>query len=252
MSDVARGVLDATRGGRYLLARPRLWVYIAAPAVLTLLILAGIIAGAVALAGPPLTALAAALPGAWAERVAEIALTVLLAVASFTIFLSVAAMIAAPFNEMLSEAIEEQVTGKRGEGFRPLRFFVDLAVGIVHAARRVFLYLLLVLALLIMSAVIPVVGAIVAAAIGAYVTASFAAYDAYDAVWSRRRWRYADKVAYVKQRRWRAIGLGGVVAALMLVPGLNLVALSMGAAGATLAFLDEERAGATAAGAARQ
>jgi CysZ protein len=107
----------------------------------------------------------------------------------------------------------------------------------------VFLYLLLVLALLIVSAVIPVIGAIVAAALGAYVTASFAAYDAYDAIWARRRWRYADKVAYVKQRRWRAIGLGGVVAALMLVPGLNLVALSMGAAGATLAFLDDERAG---------
>jgi CysZ protein len=242
MSDVARGVYDATRGGRFVLARPRLWVYIAAPAVVTLLILIGVIAGAVALAGPPLAALAAALPGAWAERIVEVALTVVLAVASFTVFLSVAAMIAAPFNEMLSEKIEEEVAGKPGEGFRPLRFLVDLVVGIAHAVRRVVLYLLLVLALLIMSAVIPVIGAIVAAALGAYVTASFAAYDAYDAVWARRRWRYTDKVAYVKQRRWRAIGLVGVVAALMLVPGLNLVALSMGAAGATLAFLDEERA----------
>ena len=242
MSDVARGVFDATRGGRFVLARPRLWVYIAAPAVVTLLILIGVIAGAVALAGPPLASLAAALPGAWAERIVEVALTILLAIASFTVFLSVAAMIAAPFNEMLSEKIEEEVTGKPGEGFRPLRFLVDLVVGIVHAARRVFLYLLLVLVLLIVSAVIPVIGAIVAAAVGAYVTASFAAYDAYDSVWSRRRWRYADKVAYVKRRRWRAIGLGGVVAALMLVPGLNLVALSMGAAGATLAYLDEERA----------
>lgn len=251
MSDVVRGALDAMRGARFLAARPRLWGWIAAPAVVSLALLIAIVAGAVTIVGPWIAGLVAFLPGAWAETVVNVALSIVLAVLSLTVFLSVAALIAAPFNEMLSERVEEELTGRPGERFRFSRFLRDVVVGVVHAARRVIVYLLLIAAIFVVSFVIPGIGALIATALGAIVTARFASYDAYDAVWARRRWRYREKIAYLRAQRWRTLGLGAAVAALVLVPGLNLVALSIGATGATLAFLDGERASGEAAVARR-
>ena len=67
-----------------------------------------------------------------------------------------------------------------------------------------------------------------------------AAYDCYDAVLSRRDLPYEAKTAYLAARRGRTFGLGAAVAGMLLVPVLNLVALGVGAAGATLAVLDEK------------
>jgi CysZ protein len=250
MSDVVRGVSDAVRGASYLAARPRLWVWIVLPALVSLALLVGIIAGAIALAEPLLERAVAYVPSgyaSWAEGGATVILAIVLGAVGFTVFLSAAALIAAPFNEMLSEAIEAQLTGRPGEPFRPVRFVIDVVVGVFHALRRIAIYLVLIAALFVVSVVVPVIGAIVATALGAYVTARFASYDAYDAVWARKRWRYRDKTAYLSQRRWRTIGLGAAIGGLTLVPGLNLVALSIGAAGATLAFLAEERGAASVA-----
>jgi uncharacterized protein involved in cysteine biosynthesis len=73
------------------------------------------------------------------------------------------------------------------------------------------------------------------------VTARFAAYDAYDAVWARKSWGYRAKVDYLAEQRARTTGLGATVALLMVVPVANLLALSIGAAGATVAYLDTAR-----------
>jgi CysZ protein len=241
LSDAARGAADAMAGARFLLARPRLWIWVALPALLSLVILVGIVVWFLGFIGVPLRGLVEFVPGSWAETLLHVIVGVATALLSLTVFLSFASLIAAPFNEMLSESIEAIVTGRPGERFRFFGFLRDLVVGMAHALRRVILYLTVIAALFLASWIIPVLGAAVAAVIGAIVTARFASYDAYDAVWSRRRWRYADKTAYLRQRRFRTLGLGGAVAALLLVPGLNLVALSVGASAATLAFLDDER-----------
>jgi CysZ protein len=172
---------------------------------------------------------------------ARVGISILLVIVSFSVFVSLAALVAGPFNEELSQAIEEELTGKPAPPFRLGRFLFDLAVGAVHAIRRVIVYVVTMGVLLVVGLVIPGVGPLISTALGAAATARFASYDGYDAVFSRRRWRYRDKVAYLRRRRWRTLGLGAVVAATTIVPVLNLVALSFGAAGATLAVLDEER-----------
>ena len=48
----------------------------------------------------------------------------------------------------------------------------------------------------------------------------------------------ADKLAYLAEHRSRTYGLGAATAGMLLVPGLNLVALGLGAAGATVAMHD--------------
>lgn len=238
IGQLARGVRDAFAGARFVLARPRLWKFVLAPALVTLAIVAGIVAGGVAVLGAPVAALVAILPGDWAESVVKVLLGVLLAIASFSLFFGIAAMIAAPFNEMLSEAIEEELTGATGERFAVLGFVRDIVVGIAHAARRVIVYLFVMLALLALGVLIPVIGTLAAAILGAIATARFASYDAYDAVWSRRRLAYRSKVEALREARWRSLGLGACIAAGAIVPGVNLFVLSVGAAGATLAALE--------------
>jgi hypothetical protein len=51
-----------------------------------------------------------------------------------------------------------------------------------------------------------------------------------------------DKVAYLREHRWRTWGLGASVAVFLVIPGLNVVGLAVGAVGATLRSLELERA----------
>ena len=110
----------------------------------------------------------------------------------------------------------------------------------MHGVRRL-ITVLVGIVLLFALGLIPVVGTIAAAVIALWLAGRGAAYDAYDAVLSRREMAYRDKLAYLDRHRSRTLGLGITVAGMLLVPGLNLVALGLGAVGATLAAHDLER-----------
>jgi CysZ protein len=239
IGELTRGIHDGMRGATYLARHPRLWRWVLAPAIVAAVVFVIAIRWILGLLSGPIDTIASVVPGSWAATVLHVAATIVLVVASATIFISVAALIAGPFNEMLSESIEEHVTGVPSPKFDAVRFVVDLAVGAVHAIRRIAVYLVTMAALLVVGLVVPVAGTLLAAIGGAIATASFASYDSYDAIWGRRRWRYRAKIAYLREHRWRTLGLGAVVAALLLVPGLNLVALSVGATGATLRDLEQ-------------
>jgi CysZ protein len=210
-----------------------MWVIL--PAILIGLVLFFTIAALLAVAAPWIAAITSFIPGQWAERLIQIVAGIILAIASLSIMLSLAALIAGPFNEMLSEAIEARMTGVPGPKFKLGHFLYDALIGAIHALRRITVYLFLMGLLLLTGVLVPVIGTALAAIGGAILTARFASYDAYDAVYARRRMRYKAKMAALNANLSRSMGLGAVVAALLLVPGLNLLALSIGAAGATLA-----------------
>lgn len=241
VGELARGVNDGLRGARYLGAHPRLWIWVAAPAVVTAVLLVLAIGWLLTVLSGPIAAVSALVPGDWLDNVLEVVAAIVLTIGSITVFAAIASVIAAPFNEMLSEAIEERETGVPGPRFRVFGFLWELLVGMVHAVRRAAVYLASVLALLVLGVVVPVVGTALAMAGSAYATARFASYDAYDAVWARRRWRYNEKVTYLRQHAARTLGLGAVVGVILLVPGINVIGLAIGATSATLRMLDTER-----------
>jgi CysZ protein len=212
-----------------------MWVIL--PAILIGLVLFFTIAALLAVVSPWIAAITSFVPGQWAERLVEVVAAIVLGIASLSIVLSLAALIAGPFNEMLSEAIEERITGVPGAKFKLGHFLYDALIGAIHALRRITVYLFLMGLLLLTGLIVPVIGTALAAIGGAILTARFASYDAYDAVYARRRMRYKDKMAALNANLSRSMGLGAVVSALLLVPGLNLLALSIGAAGATLASI---------------
>jgi CysZ protein len=242
MSELARGLGDLGRGFRFLNAHAGLWKWVLAPTAATLLLMAGAILAVVKLSGPLVARATAWMPGflaGAASGLVWIAVVAGLGLVALVVFVSVVGIVAGPFCEMLSEAIEATATGEPELPFSAVVFARGAAVGILHAIRRLIsslggLFLVMAVGL------VPVVGTIAAAALGAWLAASAAAYDCYDAVLARRELPYRDKLAYLARHRGRTLGLGATVAGLLLVPGVNLVALGVGAAGATLAALELE------------
>lgn len=245
MFQLLRGAGDVARGGRYLLAHPRLLVYLLAPGVVTLLIVAAVVWGVTALADPAFDWVEARLPEwlGWVESVLRVVVIGGLALAGFLVFVTISGLLAGPFCEMLSEAVEEQVTGRPAPGFSMAGFARGMVMGIVHAVRRLLVYLLTLVLVFVLGALIPVIGPAIAFALGAYFAGTSAAYDCFDAVHARRLWSYRQKLDFLRAHRGRTLGVGGATAGLMLVPLLNLVALGVGATGATLAVIDLEGSG---------
>lgn len=236
MGELVRGVRDVGRGFAFLNAHPRLWGWVLAPAVVSLVLLIALVILVSRLATQIVTALTAHLP-AWLEGVASRGLSVVVVIAlaagAWLVFMALAGVIAGPFCEMLSEAVDVQLTGHESPAFSFPRFIGELTIGIGHSLRRLVGSVFGATFLFALSFV-PVVGTIAAVVIGGWFAARAAAYDSYDAVLARRSLAYRDKLAFLRAHRGRTLGLGATVAGLLLVPGINLVALGVGAAGATL------------------
>jgi len=240
MTELARGLGDLGRGFRFLNAHPALWRWVLAPATLTLLLLIGAIAGVVRLAGPLVAWSTAWVPDAIAgaaSGVMWILVVTGLSIGALLVFVAVVGIVAGPFCELLSEAIEAQVTGKPSPPFSLAALLRGAGVGLLHGLRRL-VASLAGMVLVLTLGLVPVVGTIAAAVIGGWLAARASAYDCYDAVLSRRELPYAGKLAYLARHRGRSFGLGAGVAGLLLIPGVNLVAIGVGAAGATLAALE--------------
>lgn len=243
MSDLGRGAGDLGRAFAFLGEHKRLWGYIIAPALVSLVILVAIGAGVYHLIDPAVAWVVGKLPDFLQSIVGSLLwLLILLAMGfgALLVFVAVVGIVAGPFNEMLSEAVEAVRTGQPSPKFSLGRFARDFARGLAHGIRRLAAALLGALLLFAMG-FIPVVGSLAALALGFYFTARASAYDCYDAVLARQNLGYDAKLAYLEQRRRRTFGLGAAVAGCLFVPGLNLVALGLGATGATLAWLDEPR-----------
>jgi CysZ protein len=237
MPQLINGIRDVGRGLDVLRAHPRLWKWLLAPAAITLVLLVALIIAVVQLVDPLVGWLVANLPS-WLTGLASSLLTLVIILAmsfcALVVFVTVAGIVAGPFNEMLSERIEAVLTGQPEAPFSWSAFVREAVRGAFHSIRRL-ISSLIGLVIVFAIGLVPVIGTIAALLIGVWLAARAAAYDSYDAVLARRSMAYRDKLAYLARHRQRTFGLGAAVAGLLLVPGVNLIALGLGAAGATVA-----------------
>jgi CysZ protein len=231
------GVRDVGRGLDVLRAHPRLWKWLLAPAALALVLLVALIAGVVQLVDPLVAWVVAYLPS-WLVGIASSLLTLMIVVGlslcALVVFATVAGIVTGPFNELLSERVEAVLTGQPEAPFSWSAFLREAVRGALHSIRRLIASLVWLVIVFVVG-LVPVIGTIAAFVIGGWLAARSAAYDSYDSVLARRAMAYRDKLAYLARHRQRTFGLGTVVAGLLLVPGVNLIALGLGAAGATVA-----------------
>jgi CysZ protein len=238
MSQLAQGIADVGRGLSFLHRHPRLWALVIAPGLVTLLVLVTTVVVAARQVARMIDGATSYLPG-WLGGAASWLLILLAVLAlgavALRIFVVLAGILSGPFCELLSEAVEETLDGKAGEPFQLATFLRDATTGIGHSVRRLIAAIAGAL-LLLALALVPAAGSLAAVAVAAWSSGNAAAYDCYDAVLARRRMSYADKLAFLRAHRRRTFGLGVAVTGLLFIPGVNLVALGLGAVGATLAM----------------
>lgn len=242
MSSLSTGAGDIGRGFRFLNQHPRLWGWVIAPAIVTLVVLIALVAGVAHFVDPVVEWATGWLPDflrGLASALVWLVVIVGLGAGALFVFMAIAGIVAGPFNELLSEQVEARLTGVPPPRFSMAALLRGFAVGLVHGLRRLVVALLAFL-LVFALGFIPVIGTIGGLALGFYLSARGAAYDCYDAVLARRDLPYRDKLAFLARHRRRTLGLGAGVTAMLFVPVVNLVALGLGTAGATLAARELE------------
>jgi CysZ protein len=246
MVQLLRGAADVGRGFRFLSANPRLSWWVVAPAIVTLVFIVAVVWTVLVVSAPLVVMLSGWAPDFMEPFVGgllRLFAVAGLSVVGFLVYVSLSGLFAGPFCELLSEAVEEQVTGVPAPPFSLVGFLRGLVLGMLHAVRRLAVYLFALVLAFMAASFVPVVGHALGVVLAAWFAASTAAYDCFDSVFGRRLWRYRRKQEFLRAHRGRTLGLGGAVAALLLVPFVNLVALGVGSIGATLATLDLEERG---------
>ena len=235
LTDFARGVRHGLDGLRLLAGRPRLWGLVIWPFAISLASLVGIAVAVVALRGHFLPA-----GGAW-RPVLSIATAIAVPIVCYFLFLPVALLVAAPFNDAISARVEEIVTGRAPAGDAPTTA-AGVVRSLVHQARTFARWLLLAVAVLAASLALPGIGSLVGLLAGGYLAARFAGWDAIDTPLARWGWSYDERLAFLRRRRALCLGTGTVVAVALALPVVNALAMPLAAAaGTVLAVKDAER-----------
>ncbi len=241
MTGFQKGMGDVAWAASMLARTPKLWGYVIAPAIVAALLA---IAAIYFLFGPLVSYADQAvgwLPDflSFIGSIVRILVLIPLLGIGYVIFIAATALCTAPFCEQLSESVEVSLSGREPPAFSIATLLKDFALGIDHSIRRIVSYLLVMAGLFILSFIVPLIGALIFTIGGAWVTMRFTAYDALDAVWARKSLHYKDKMSQLKQVRGRAYGIGAVTAILLVVPGLNFLAMPLAAAAATRLHVEE-------------
>ncbi len=153
-------------------------------------------------------------------------------------FTVVGMVVAAPFNDILSEKLENYLClDSHGDGDaqeRPLRLDMKAAVisiisSLKFAFRQIF-YSIIVLPLLL----IPFVGATVLFLVTAY----YSGIGFLDVGMARNYLPHQCKLPAIYQNRWQIIGFGAGMDLLFMIPFAGLLMLPLGVAGGTILYCD--------------
>ena len=203
--------------------RQRLWAYLFVPLLLNLALAAGALWAASVY---------------WRQELNQhlthspvlgwLFLVVTTALGGIVLFVALQPVLGAIFNDRLSEKVEALVRGT-------VPFFASTGKAVVHGLLKLLLYAVALVTGLALTAVVGV-GVPVGLGLGAL----FLAYDGFDYPLARRGLGFGAKWGYLARHPGLTVGYGIGTTLLYLVPLAFVVAPPCAAAGATLAFLDDE------------
>ena len=159
--------------------------------------------------------------------------------AGFYTFNIAANLIAAPFNGLLAEAVERELTGRvprsGGGGWRT--FANELGGTLVAEVRKLAYVAIRSLPLLVLF-VIPVIN-VVAPVVWMAVGAWMLAITYVDYPMANHGIRFGELLARLRRRRLLVLGFGGAVMAALAVPVLNFLVVPCAVAGATAMWVEQ-------------
>jgi len=148
-------------------------------------------------------------------------------------------VIAAPFNDLLSEEVEHLATGRPGQPFSVAVLFRDTLRTVGLEVLKLAIYVCVMVPMFVISYV-PVVGAVIYAVVGFLFTTLYFAIDYVDWPASRRNRSIHFRFGMLHEHFMPMFGFGTGVWLFLFIPLVNLLFMPAAVAGGTLLFLDLE------------
>jgi CysZ protein len=149
-------------------------------------------------------------------------------------------VIAAPFNDLLSEEVEHLASGKAMPRFSIMVLARDTVRTVGLEIVKLFLYVLVMGPLFVLSQFVPGVGPVLYSIIGFLFTAFYFSLDYVDWPASRRNKNIGYRFGMLKRHFLPMFGFGTGVWLFLFIPFVNLLFMPAAVAGGTLLFLDLE------------
>lgn len=263
MGELWMGLSAPLKAARFLRQRPGLWPLAIMPALITFSLLAGFFYLAWTYSGALFEDLVRLLrlekTGEQERLLTEIGITVLRKISLFVLWVvlgGTAAILAilvgkifsAPFNDALSAKVERAWSGAAGSGarFDVMEILRSSWWAVTWEAKKVFLYLLVLLPLLLLN-IIPLAGSLLYTVLGFGFNVMFQAFDYLDFPLERRPGPvgplgFRARGSIVWRHRYAMAGFGLSATVLLLVPLINVFFLPLAVTGATLLYLELEKA----------
>lgn len=242
-SEFFRGVGDVWRGFAFLLVHPSLWVSALIPFTLNILLLGGLAWLGWHLAAPWIEQWFFADHGFWMNLLGwlvDILLWVAIALVVTFTFVPLASLIAAPFNDFLSEKVEILYHGRTVDESFSVRALVR---GIAVSLRNCFkltLLTLLMLGFALTLHLIPGIGSLLFALVSTAITIRFIVLEYTSYSMDRRYYTFERQRAFLRCHRARTVGLGAMAFVMVMIPVVNALFIPVSAVAGTLLFCDTE------------
>jgi len=136
----------------------------------------------------------------------------------YLLFTILGNIVTAPFNEEISQRVEEIVTGKTEH---KMGFWEDAYISIKGEVQKLIFYLLILLLIFILNFV-PVIGSVFSAILGFIFSCYYNSLDFLDYPMTRKKMRFRDKLKVTSSGRLVTYGFGLTAFLLMFLPVINV------------------------------
>ena len=225
--------------GLRLIRQPGLRRYVAIPLLISTTVFAGAIFGASYWLGSLMSALLGYLPS-WLDWLRYLLLPVFYIVAVLIIFYSfslITNLIAAPFNGMLAEAVEQHLTGKAIATGGWKAILKDLLPSLFAELRKLLYFIMRAIPLGVLF-LIPGVN-LAAPFIWALFSAWMLAIEYIDYPMANHLLHFSAQRKLLRRRRLLSYGFGGSSLLMTMIPVVNFFAMPVSVAGATAMWVGE-------------
>jgi len=227
--------------GLKLLTEPGLRLFVIVPLVVNVILFAGLVAISIQQFSSWIDSIINWLPS-WLSFIASFIEWLLwpLLIASLTIiigysFTILANLVAAPFNSLLSEKVEEKLTGQEVAGYETMgQALLGLPKGIAREGVKILYYLPRLLVIFILTLLMPPIAIFLWFVLGAWMMA----IEYCDYPMDNHRHRFAELKTRLKAQRMTAMGFGGGVMLGTMIPIVNFIIMPAAVCGATIYWVE--------------
>jgi CysZ protein len=236
IKDIGRGTGYLAKGF-ILVKRPGIRRYVITPLLINILLFGGLIYAGYAQFSPFVDWLLSFLPSwlGFLEWILWALFTSFAAFFVFFVFTPIANIISAPFNAIMSEKIEEMLTGKDiNSGIDLITIIKD---SIISQLRKL-LYIAIWSAGLLLISLIPVIN-LISPILWILFGSWLLALEYMDYPMGNHDLTFQQQKDRLKQRRGLALGFGGSVMVLTSIPIINFLVIPLATAGATAMWVEQ-------------